>query len=333
MNSKKTLVVSIKILVVAAVVLLAPKARAVTLIPPSMEFSVNPGEVIETNVKLFNETAETVTQYPSTANFTAKDETGVPDFDLESAPADLASWVTIGAGPYVLEPGSRQTIPVTITVPAAAEPGGHYAGIFFSGTPPEGASDQPQIAIASKIGSLVLIRVAGQIQEAGSITSFGTALGRTSFSRLPIDFVLRMQNDGNVHFRPTGNVTVRNVLGGTSTVLAMNQTLGAVLPASTRRFDVSWEKMPNAAERGGFFSEIAAEWDNFAFGPYTASVDLMYGQANDKSATATFQFWVFPWRVMLISLLVLAAVVFLIILLIRRYNRWLISRIQGTKNE
>lgn len=323
MKRKQLLAFAIGVLALAAILSVRP-AAAVTLIPPSMEFSVSPGETLETKVKLFNETAEVITQYSSTANFTAKDETGTPNFAPETDRSGLASWIALEPGPFTLQPGERKEIPVTIRVAEDAEPGGHYAGIFFSARPPE--ADTGQIAIASKIGALVLVRVAGQINEVGTIVSFGTADGATSYSRLPIDLAVRMRNDGNVHFRPTGNVTIRNMLGGTTRVLSVNQTLGAVLPVSTRRFDVTWEKEGNAEQHGNFFNEIGAEWKNFALGPYTADVVLMYGQANDKTATAAFRFWVFPWRILLVSLIVVVLLIWLIVLLIKRYNQWILAR-------
>lgn len=303
-----------------------PRAHAVTLIPPSFEFSVQPGETIETKVKLFNETAEAITQYPSTANFSAKDETGTPSFASEADRIDLASWIQVDAGPYTLQPGERIEIPTKINVPLDAEPGGHYAGIFFSSASPE-ATAGGQIAISAKLGSLVLVRVAGVIREAGSIEEFSLSSEEGLLTSLPVDLTIRVQNDGNVHFRPTGNVTIRNILGGTSAVLPINQAQGAVLPSSIRKFDASWERQPVESEKLSFFQGFANEWKNFGLGAYTANVDLTYGQGG-KTLNATIQFWVLPWRVLLVTIIGLALLVFLIIFLIRRYNRWILARAQ-----
>lgn len=314
------------VLLSAALVLVAPQARAVTLIPPSLEFSdVQPGTAIPSKLKLFNETATTITLYSQTANFTALDETGTPNIDLNSTKEGLASWITIEPGPFTLEPGQRVEVPFTITLPADAPPGGHYASVLFSPQQP-GTAGQGQVAITQKIGTLVLVRVAGTINESGSIAQFIADNGSTKFSRLPVDFLVRFQNSGNVHLRPTGNLTIRNVLGGTTIVIPINSELGATLPQSVRKYDAIWEKSVDASTHGNFFQEVGREWRNFAFGPYTASVALTFGQANDKTATATLQFWVFPWRVLLVSLLVIAAIVAIIILIVRQYNRWIIAK-------
>lgn len=315
---------------VAATGLCAATANAVTIIPPNLEFSVQPGETITTKVKLFNESADTLTQYSSVANFVAKDETGTPEFVTETDVSDLASWMTVEPGPFNLSSGDRLEIPVTIAVPADAEPGGHYAAVFFSGQAPDAAAQQGQIGIAAKVGSLILVRVAGDISERATIAEFGSDGGETVYNRLPVDFVLRMQNQGNVHVRPTGTITIRNIIGGTTRELVVNPTLGAVLPASTRRFDMTWERTA-VDEKTSFFKEFANEWNNFAFGPYTANLVVTYGIANDKTATATYSFWVLPWRVLLTSVILIILVIWGISWLVGRYNMWIVKKASSGK--
>lgn len=325
MKSKKILALPIGVLIAVALYLAQP-ASAVTLIPPSLEFvDVKPGETIMTKVKLFNETAENLTLYSSTANFTALDETGTPKVLSEDVQTDLAGWITLGKGPFTLTSGERREIPTEIVIPANATPGGHYATILFSPQKPE-PTGGGQVAISSKIGTLVLVRVAGIINESGSIAEFAAATHKSKFSRLPIDFLLRFQNRGNVHLRPVGNLTIRNMLGGTSAVVPMNASQGAVLPQSIRKFDLVWEKEANAETRGNFFTELGQEWSNFALGPYMANVELSYGLAKEKTAVATLKLWVFPWRILLVSLLILVLIVLLVIFFLKRYNRWIIAK-------
>lgn len=303
--------------------------EAVSISPPILELSVEPGQVVETKVKLINETAEPITQFASTANFSAKDETGTPDFASENERIGLVTWLEVGAGPYTVQPGERLNVPVTITIPSDAPPGGHYAGIFFSAQAPDVAGQAGQVAITSKIATLLLVRVSGVIREAASVVQFSAGEGTGVFSRLPIDFSLRVQNSGNVHVRPTGTVTIRNLLGGTSATLLVNEGQGAVLPTSVRRFLIRWEKVPSAEVRGNFFEEIGAEWRNFAVGPYTAQVDLSYGASGDKRLSSDYRFWVLPWRVLLVGLLFLVLVTILIVVLVKRYNRWIVARAQA----
>ncbi len=299
-------------------------AHAITLIPPSLEFGVKPGESLESKIKLFNETGQTLTVYASTDNFTAGDDEGTPKF-LNTPGEDLASWMTISTDAITLDPGERADVPFTVNVPTNADPGGHYAAVFFSDQPVESGG---AVAVGSKVGALLILRVDGVVREAGELSDFTTVTGQQVFSRLPIDFLIRFANQGNVHVRPTGTITVRNIIGGTSVELPVNTSQGAVLPASDRKFEVAWEKESNLREQGNFFQEIGREWNNFGIGAYTADVQLTYGLSSDKSANATIRFWIFPWRLLLAVVVVIVLVIFLLVWFFRWYNQMIVSRAQ-----
>ncbi len=315
---------------VAAVAILgfvaARPVEALTLVPPSLEFSGTPGQSIDTTVKLFNETNEAVTVTTSTANFGAKGETGEPDFAFDAPLADLASWIKTDVTSVTLQPRETVEVPVKIEVPVGAEPGGHYAGIFFG----SGGEGQSQLSIKSQLGSLVIIRVAGNIRETGTVTEF--AASPKTHNRLPVDFFLRLQNSGNVHFRPKGFVTIRNMFGGVSATLPINPKEGAVLPNSIRRFDMTWNRNASSNKPGNFFQEIGNEMKNFGLGNYTADVVVTYGTEN-KTMASTTKFTIFPWRFMLVLLLVVILIIFLISLGLRSYNRMIIKRAQGSSSQ
>jgi hypothetical protein len=332
-NTLKNAFWGLLVLGVFSVVLVPAAVQALTLIPPSMEFQVSPGERYTTSVKLHNETQNALTLYTEVAPFTAEGETGDPAFNFDAPAADLTKWIEIQAGPIVLEPGARAEIPVAVNVPADAEPGGHYAGIFFSTQPPE-AEEGGQIGIGTKLGTLVLASVEGDVVEAGQIAQFGLAEG-TSIGRLPATFFTRFENTGNVHLRPTGTITVQNMLGSTAAQLEVNPGGGATLPETVRRYESVWEKAQVQEAAGGawtrFRMELANERKNFAFGKYTATLALTAGSVNQISGSAQISFWVVPWRVLTVSGIALALLIILVVLLVKRYNSWVIKRAQIQK--
>ncbi len=335
MNRKPLLFLAATSALVLGIFVLTPSAQAITVIPPTQEFlDVRPGEKIDTKVKVFNEEATPKTIYASTANFGALDETGTPNILAETDQSDLASWMEVDREGRLVQPGERIEYAVTIAVPADAPPGGHYAAVLISPEPPAQAGDSTQVAISQKVASLVLVSVEGVIKESGSIASFTTASGRKTFNRLPVDFLIRFLNSGNAHLRPTGEITIRNLLGGTSSTLAVNPgLLQAVLPQQVRKFNVTWEKEALAGEPGSFFQELGREWKNFGLGSYTAELGLRYGATKDKVAVANLQFQIFPWRILLLWLIVLVLVTLLLVVFIQRYNRWIIARNQQPKDK
>jgi len=310
-----------------------PAASAVTLIPPSLEIGLTPGQTTETKIKLYNETQNTIQLYTETRSFVAKGETGQPDFDFESEPIGLGNWIEVEAGPIVLKSGERYEIPVKINTPVDADPGGHYASLFFSSSPQD-ATGAGTVSIASKLGTLILGRVAGDVIEDGTITEFGLTGGKTTLNRLPVDFFTRFQNTGNVHLRPEGDIAIDSMFGKQVDTLEVNASKGATLPKSIRRYEVTWEKGQVKSSSGNFFTkffdEYANERNNFGFGKYTANLSVHAGTNSiDDSATTTF--WVIPWHIIVVWGIVAILVIVILIFMIKRYNTWILKKAGNKK--
>jgi len=322
MRLRTTLLLTLS--VVIASVFGVRSAQALTLVPPSLEYSTVRGQTVEGKIKLLNNENRSLVLTSSTSNFGAKDETGEPDFKFDAPSADLASWIKINSGQLTLEPGETKEVPFTITVPADAEPGGHYAGIFFASG--GAASGGGQIGVQSKLGALVIMTVAGNIREQAAVSSV-TLDDSTIINRPPVQFNIRIQNTGNVHIKPKGKVTVLNMFGGEVETLTIPQDKN-VLPGQTRLFEVTWVKKSLAGPKGNFFQEVGAEFSNFALGTYTANVEATYGQ-NDKTMIGKVKFTIIPWRAITVLVLGIALLIFLSTFGLKSYNQTVIRKAQG----
>jgi len=315
------------------IILIPLKAAALTLVPPLLEFGVEPGGEIISKIKVLNETNDTTTLYTSSANFTSKDESGTPYFLFEEKQG-LADWIEINPGPIVLLPGERQDITFNVKIPADADPGGHYAGIFFSSGPLELAPGEGgQVGIVAKLGTLLLLRVSGDITIENTIQEFHILNDQHFFIRLPVQFWYRLYNSGNLHIRPKGVIEIKNILGITSAKILANPTEGAVLPDSIRRFETVWKKS-EASEIEyknffqNFFAQAIAEYKNFAFGRYTAALKLT--NVPESRAVEKISFWVLPWHFLITATIIIIVAVLIIVFIISRYNRWIIKRARAS---
>jgi hypothetical protein len=324
----RTRLVGIAIIVAAAGFGFLPKpGQALTLVPPTLEYTVQPGQTLEPKVKLYNEETEAISVFASTANFDAGDEEGSPNFLFEDTPTDLASWIEFPQGALTLQPDQRIEVPIKITVPANAEPGGHYASLFFGTDPSLKPQEGGQVNIQSLIGTLVIIRVEGDVRELASIAEF--AATKSSYARLPVEFTLRIKNEGNVHIKPQGTVTITNLWGGQTTRLTLNEVNGAVLPNSYRRFNTQWHKVDTTGDQKGFFTELKNEWHNFALGSYTATAVVTYGQSR-LTLQDKVQVTMVPWRLLSVGALLVIVIILILTFGIKAYNRAIIQRAQGT---
>jgi len=330
---KKILLAGSPILIVA-LFLFGWKAEPVwgmTVSPSRLEISGEPGQTLEGEILLLNEQLETKTFYTTFENFEAQGESGTPNFLPGSE--GLASWLS-GEEQVILNTNEQKKYFFKIKIPANAEPGGHFAAIFW-GTSPPVQTGSAQVSVGAKIGALILLKVAGEVKEGGGLLEFGAKEGQRIFSSLPITFMYRLQNDGSDRLKPAGAVVVRSIFGWKTKELNANKSEGNVLPHSIRRFEITWENnneepKENTAEvikrddSRGFFKMVGKQWENWALGWYRVKLDLKYGA--DKTAEEAYHFFVFPWQLLSLIIIVLAIIGYLARRAIKKYNQWIIKQ-------
>jgi hypothetical protein len=158
------------------------------------------------------------------------------------------------------------------------------------------------------VGELVLLHVSGKIKEDLSLIEFYTSqtgARHNFFETGPISFTERVRNNGSLHEKPIGSVEVHDLFGRKIVSLPINEPPHNVLPASIRRFDQQW----------------GSKW---LLGPYSATATLHYGSG--QTLVGAVVFWVIPWRLILIVLLLLVVLIWLVRQSVRRYNRRVIER-------
>ena len=260
-------------------------AQAVTISPLNFEVNANSGDVISNVIRIYNDTDADMPVNMETQDFVAAGERGevlIKEGGNESY--SLQSWVTLNPKTFVIPPKSSQMVEFTIRVPANAEPGGHYASVLASVS---GGSSTTGTGVAQKVGSLLLLEVAGDIVENLGVSDFEAP----AFSEYgPESLSARFSNDGTVHLKPRGFVLVKNMFGGEVVKVDLPQL--NVLPQSTRKVDIPL-KLGNQ------------------FGRYEATLAAIYGASNEPISAVTV-YWVIPYKLLavyggiLLVLLVLA---------------------------
>lgn len=265
---------------------------ALSISPLTFELTANPGDEISNIIKIFNNGESTVLINIVVEDFTASGERGEVALSTdEDNTYSLAKWVDVSPESFVLEPNSFRSVEFTVTVPLDGEPGGHYGSILAStgGVALGGGG----AVIAQKIGSLLLLQVAGEIREELSIKSFEAP----SFSEYgPVTIGARFENTGTVHLKPRGFILIKNMFGKEVGRIQLPQL--NVLPNSIRKIETEFE-----ARR--------------LFGRYSATLAAIYGSTNEP-LTFTTSFWVIPWRLMGGIVIVFIVLVFLLYVIRRR---------------
>jgi hypothetical protein len=324
-------------LILVTVLPYAAKAATVT---PRIELEGAPGQALVENIKIQNEERQSKTYYLSVENFVAQDESGTPSFSPRKE--DLSAWIS-GPESVTVGPGESREVAIKIAIPANAEPGGHFAAVFFQTTPPTGDDNAGQVGISAKLGSLILLRVAGDFEQGATLLEFDTKNKQMFFTALPVGFYYRFQNTGDDHLRPVGDVFITNTIGRTTKILRANPIDGSVLPQSIRRFETVWTKATGPKQQEpvvevpkdevhGFWNNVKYQWQNFAFGKYKATIKVVYGTKELRSANAKVTFWVIPWQLLLVTISGAAVILVVGRFSLKRYNRYIIAQSQRQGN-
>ena len=312
---------------------------ALTISPVRMEISGDPGQTLQGELELLNEQKESKTFYSSAQNFEARGESGAPYF-LPDTSKDLASWIRVQES-VTLKPDERKTIPFSVEIPRNTEPAGYFAAIFWGTSPPQ-TQGGGEVTIGGKLGVLILLSVSGETQEGGGLLDLKIEEGGRFVNSLPIKFVYRFSNDGSERVKPTGELKIKNLFGFTTVTLNANPQSGNVLPGSIRKFSAIWSgedqqdktavtaTEETAKDGQGFFAAVKNQWKNFALGLYKAKLNLTYGKLSEAEATnkaeASYRFFVVPWQLLSIIIVILGIIGFLAFVGLKKYNRWIIAK-------
>jgi hypothetical protein len=323
---KKLLYIVSVCLIIAGGMGVTTPVSALTVSPARVEITGDPGTTLYSEIELFNEQkGEARTFFTSFENFEPSGDSGAPHFI--GAKDGLATWMQTESS-VTIASGERTIVPFSITIPANAEPGGHFAAVFFGSQAP-GGQGAGEVSIGGKIGVLILLRVSGEVAEGGGLLDFSTKENNRFFSSLPISFVYRVNNTGGNRIVPLGEINVKNTFRLVSAKFSANQNEGSVLPGSARKFEVIWgDENIQAGEQNknlGFFATALEQLKNFHFGFYTADISLVWGETN-QTANSSFSFLVFPWQLLLIIFLVGLTLGFFGKILLKKYNQHIINQ-------
>lgn len=232
----------------------------------------------------------------------------------ERGPYSLKDYLKPDTNSFILQQGDRATIPVTISIPNDATPGGLYGSVIvtYEPTDPLDIANENDIAsgikVKSRVASLFFVRVNGDVKEEGSLSGFKS--GKYWYLNGPVNLSWLYKNTGNIYNSPYGVMEIKNLYGTVVDQFSINPYF--VMPSSTRIMSKTWTR-------------------DFMLGRYKATLQLNRGYG-DVIDTQTVVFWVMPWKIVVGMLLGL----FIILLIIRGVNRWFKKNFQykgGKKTE
>lgn len=286
--------------------------------PVRTDLTINAGESKTVTVQVENVTAVGRDFRAIINDFVAgNNEYGQPALILDEdkfAPSHSLKRFIVDVPDVNIPAGQKKDVRVVIKIPKDAAGGGYYGAVRFV---PADQSTGQNITLSASVGSLLLVRVPGDVKENLALTSFDVRRGErgitgSSFFTTSKDLyaVARFNNQGNIHEQPFGKIVVKKgdkIIQTTD----INNTdpKGNVLPDSVRRFEVKLDKI--------------GSW-----GKYTVEGNFGYGTSGQLiSGKSTF--YVVPAALLiagLVLLLVIVGAIFWLPRAVRRYNTGVVRK-------
>lgn len=250
--------------------------------PGKFELELAPGQSRTVELMVTNRMGE-----PKIFSFETEDMTGSEDGNRsvvllgdDTGPYTLKDYIQISSPQFELQHAERARIPVTISLPADAEPGGRYGSLLVSiisnpNEVDEAGGAVPASVIISRLGVLFFITTPGETGREAELREFSTIGRQTFFASGPIDFSIVFENTGPVHTTPYGQISITNTFGDEVGFVQLEPWF--VMPQSLRNREVQWNR-------------------SFLIGRYTATAQINRGY-DDIIDTGSFTFWVIPWAI------------------------------------
>lgn len=247
--------------------------------PGRFQLEIAPGESRTVEMTVTNRMG-----VPKVFSISTEDMSGTSENDQavvllgeEVGPYSIKDYITVPQREFVLNHAEQVRIPVTISLPANAEPGGFYGSLLTEIASDDVAVGNPDgtlsgSKIISRIGTLFFVTTPGGIERSMELKSFSSLGDKKFYTKGPIDFNIVTENTGSVHVTPYGELRIFNTLGNEVGYVELQPWY--VLPNALRNKEIKWNR-------------------EFLVGRYTAVLELNRGYDNitDK---ISYSFWVLP---------------------------------------
>lgn len=246
--------------------------------PAKIEIFVNPGETVERTISVTSRVAGDVPFKIVLEDFVGAEDgsTAVRLLGEDTSPYSFKKSISIGDPTFTLGFAQRITIPITITVPEDAAPGGYYTSVVVSNDKGGLSSDQSGTEVISRVAQLIFVRVNGDVNEGGAMKDFRLTPDGFFRSKGPFTYEVLFENTGNVHLAPYGLITVRNLFGKVVGQIPIDAYYA--MPRSQRYRQVTWDKQN-------------------LFGYYSATLELNTGvKKRVEVQEMSLSFIIVPWK-------------------------------------
>lgn len=281
--------------------------------PSPLTATVKPGQKTELELKVRNSGSETEQLSIEPRSFSFDNKSGKVKLG-EKPPVGIADWVSFSQPVFAIQPNQWFTQKIRLAPPIDAGFSYSFALVISrneesSRKPADGGTLKGSLAVFT----LINVDRPGAIRKL-EVVKFAATKG--TYEALPAEFEVQIKNSGNTIAQPAGDVFIQRNYDDKQPIntLPVNANSSYILPGTTRTLTVRWENgfqvyKSVRQDDGSQKRQLTWNWSNLSelrFGRYTAKLVAVYNDGlRDIPLEDSIRFWVIPWKMLLIILLVL----------------------------
>lgn len=284
--------------------------------PSPLVLSIKPGEKITTELKIRNNGDKTEKLKIEPKSFNIDSDSGNVSLN-DSAPSDIQKWISFADPTFSVLPGQWFTERITISLPKDA--GFSYSFALVISRTADAAAKPGETSVKGSVAVFTLIAVdRPDAKRQVEIVEFMST--KKAYEYLPAEFKTTLKNTGNTIVQPYGNIFIQRSKDSKKPIstLPVNEGKGYILPGSSRTLTTQWgdgfpayQQVKDAANSAPK-NKLFWDWDklsNFRYGKYTAKLVAVYNDGSrDVPVNAETTFWVIPWKILLVTALVIGII-------------------------
>lgn len=274
-------------------------AGDVLVAPPLYDLELQPRDIVTKDITLRNETDHKIYVY-ATVNEIAVDETGeIKDFIspvMDTRETSITSWIEIGRGRIEMLAGEEKTIPFTVKIHPDA-PSGQYHAFIGMATESNRPLAEAKTMRGDSDGLILKINLEDKSSDALRMTSF--LINRFVFKESDKVITLKLKNEGTKTSVPAGEIIFYNSRGEETASLPVNPNAETIEPNSEKLF------------------ELQIPFEN-KLGRFKANATVRYGIDGKSDIFDTLQFYMVPFNLLIIGIVLIIVFSLCITYLLRR---------------
>lgn len=302
---------------------------ALQVAPSPLVASVSPGADTTLELSIRNTSTSKQSLKMGLSSFSVDENSGEVKLGTDE-PAEVKDLVSFSEPEFDLAAGEMMTQKITIKVPEDAA-----FTYTFATTISRKDAVKPSGSTTAIQGSVAVFTLLG-VDKPGAERKFELSelmSAKRVYEYLPANFSVKLKNTGNTLVQPKGNIYIQRGSNDQNpvSVIPLNPNNGYILPATNRVLQTDWsdgfpryENVPDG-DTGQTKRKLVWDWSKLSqirIGKYTAKVVAVYDDGQrDVPVVAEVSFWVMPWRIIGVLLLVLLVFVVGVVTMIRKSTK------------